>query len=298
MKEKVILVKGTDKREMVREALTILGKELKEKVKKARSIFIHPNLVNYNNPNACTHPEAVRGIIDHISLIRGDQILIGDAGYHDTKQAFKVLNYPSLKRSGNIKLIDLNDDKTIQSFAYTRDLKKRPIGFSKTVTRSDLVIIVAPAKMHSYYTVSLSLKTHIIGSQVVPKSPFGIHARWPWVHTGYKSAHLTLADVYQKHPADLAIIDGTSAMQGNGPSSGETINLGWIIASFNPITADLLATYLMGFEPQKIGYLYLLHQKGLSPIDVKKLEIIGPDPKTLRKKLKPPDSYPDILNWK
>ncbi len=296
--ETVVLVTGVDKREMVREALTILGEEFRTKVRKARCIFIHPNLVNYNNPNACTNPQAVRGIVDHISLLKGDQILIGDAGYHDTKQAFKVLDYQSLKRSGNIKLIDLNDDKIIQSFAYTRDLKKRPIGFSKTASDSDFLILVVPAKMHTFYTVSLSLKTHIIGSQVVPKSPFGIHARWPWVHTGYKSAHLTLADVYQEYPADLAIIDGTSAMQGNGPSDGETINLGWILASFNPIAADLLASYLMGFDPKNIGYLYFLHQKRLSPIDVKELDIIGPNPKTLRKKLLLPDSYPEILNWK
>lgn len=298
MKEKVVLVKGVDKREMVREALVILGDEFRKKVKKAKRIFVHPNLVNYTNPNACTHPEAVRGVIDHISLLRGDQIPIGDAGYHDTKEAFKVLGYSSLKRSGNIKLIDLNEDKTIESFAYTSDLKKRPIGFSKTVTRSDFVIIVVPAKMHSYYTVSLSLKTHVVGSQIVPKSPFGIHARWPWVHTGYKSAHLTLADVYQYHPAHMAIIDGTSAMQGNGPSNGETINLGWIIASFNPIASDLLAVYLMGFDPQDIGYLYFLHKKGLAPIGIKELDIIGPNPKTLRRKLQPPDSYPEILNWK
>ncbi|MBI2049460.1 DUF362 domain-containing protein [Candidatus Roizmanbacteria bacterium] len=298
MKDKVVLVKGTDRREMVRKALTIFGDEFRKKVKKAKKIFIHPNLVNYGNPYACTDKELVRGIVDHISLIRGDQILIGDAGYHDTKEAFKVLDYPSLRRSGNIKLIDLNDDKTTESFAYTSDLKKRPIGFSKTVTRSDLVIIAVPAKMHSYYTVSLSLKTHIVGSQIVPKSPFGIHARWPWVHTGYKSAHLTLTDVYQEHPAQLAIIDGTQAMQGNGPSDGETINLGWIIVSFNPIAADLLASYLMGFDPKDIGYLLFLHQKGFSPIDVNELNIIGPDPKSLRKKLQPPDSYPEILDWK
>lgn len=298
MNNTAILIKGVDRREMVREALTALGAEFKQKVKSAKKIFIHPNLVNYNNPFACTHPDAVRGVLDHISLIRKDQILIGDAGYHDTKKAFEALGYLSLKRSGNTKLIDLNDDQTVESFAYTQDLKKRPIGFSKTVAQADFNIIVVPAKMHSYYTVSLSLKTHIIGSQIVPRSPFGIHARWPWVHTGYKSAHMTLVDVYQKYPAHLAIIDGTQAMEGNGPSSGDTINLGWLIASFNPIVADCLTVYLMGLDPKQIGYLYFLHEKGLGPIDINELKVIGEDPKKLRKSLKRPSSYPEILNWR
>lgn len=283
---------------MVREALTSLGEEFKKRVKNAKKIFIHPNLVNYNNPFACTHPDLVRGIIDHISLLKKDQILIGDAGFHDTKKAFETLDYLSLRRSGNIKLIDLNDDETIESFAYDRNLQKKSIPFSKTVAESDFNVVVVPAKMHSYYIVSLSLKTHIVGSQVVPRSPFGIHARWPWVHTGYKSAHMTLADAYLDHPAHLAIIDGTQAMEGNGPSSGETVNLGWLIVSFNPIAADCLASYLMGFQPKQIGYLYLLHERGLGPIDIGELNVMGEDPTKLRKTLKRADSYPEILNWK
>ena len=295
---KVILVVGQDRREMVREALIKLGDDFVQKVKNSKKIFIHPNLVTFHRKEATTDPEAVRGVIDHISLIRGDEILIGDASYYDTKKAWQNFGWESLKRSGNIKFIDLNDDETIETFAYDSDFKKRPIGFSKTVAESDFNIIVVPAKMHSYYIVSLSIKTHIIGSMVVPVSPFGIHARWPWFHTGYKQAHMSLAENYIKFPAQLAIIDGTQAMEGNGPTSGDEVNLGWLLASFNPICADALACYLMGFEPEEIGYLYYLKEKGWGPINIEEMEIIGPDPRKLRRKLKRPDSYPAIMAWK
>ena len=151
--------------------------------------------------------------------------------------------------------------------------------------------------MHSYYIASLSIKTHIVGSQVVPRSPFGIHARWPWLHTGYAPAHLTLAESYRDHPAQLAIIDGTRAMEGNGPASGTEVNLGWIIASFNPVCADALAAYLMGLNPEDIGYLYHLGQWGVGEIHPEKMHIIGSDPSSLRRELKRPDSYPGILSW-
>lgn len=296
--KRVVIQTGPDRRELVRMALTSLGEEFTKKVKSAKQIFLHPNLVNYTRPEACTHPEALRGVLDHISLIRGDEVLVGDAGYHDTKKAFEALDYASLERSGHIKLVDLNDDQTIESFAYTAELEQRPIPFSKTVSESDFNVVVVPAKMHHYYIVSLSLKTHIVGSQIVPRSPFGIHARWPWLHTGYKPAHLTLAEVYTTHPAQLAIIDGTQAMEGNGPASGTIVDLEWLVASFNLVAADAVAAYLMGLEPKEIGYLYHLEEKGWGPIDVAKLEIIGPDPKTLRRELAKPDSYPGILDWK
>jgi uncharacterized protein (DUF362 family) len=298
-KVQVILVTGADRREMVREALTKLGDLFAQKIKQAKQILIHPNLVTFHRQAACTHPEAVRGILDHISLHRAGEVLIGDAGYHNTKKAFEAFDYPSLKRSGNIKLIDLNDDAAIETYAYTTDFKKRPIGFSKTVAETDFNIAVVPAKMHSYYTVSLSLKTHVIGSMIVKRSPFGIYARWPWLHTGYKQAHLTLAENYQRFPAQLAIIDGTQAMEGDGPASGDEVNLGWLLASFDPIAADTLAAYLMGFEPDReIGYLYFLKEKGVFSIEIEDLEIIGADPKTLRKKLKRPSTWPEISKWK
>lgn len=298
IEKRVALVAGSDRRELVRLALNELGDEFASRAKNAQKIFIHPNLVTHYRKAACTDVEAVRGVLDHTSLIRADEILVGDAAFHGTKKAFEKLDYLSLSRSGNVRLIDLNDDQTIESYAYTADMEKRPIPFSKTVVESDMNIVVVPAKMHSYYSVSLSIKTHIVGSQVVPRSPFGIHARWPWLHTGYKNAHRSLADVYADHPAHLAVIDGTAAMEGNGPATGTAVDLGWVIASFNPVAADALAAHLMGWNPPEIGYLFHLNQKGLGPIDPADMIIKGPDPTVLRRELKKPSSYPALLEWR
>lgn len=296
--KKVVLLEGSDRRELVRTALTTLGNKFTRRIKEAKRIFIHPNLVTHFRKGACTDIEAIRGVVDHISLLRGDKIIVGDAAFHGTKTAFKKLDYESLGRSGNVKLVDLNDDKTVPSFAYASNMKKRPLGFSKTVAASDMNIVVVPAKMHSYYIVSLSIKTHIVGSQVVSRSPFGIYARWPWLHTGYRQAHLSLAEVYAKYPAQLAIIDGTQVMEGQGPAFGKVRNLNWLIASFNPVAADALAAYLMGLEPKEIGYLYHLEKMGFGPIDHRKMEIAGSNPNKLRRTLSRPYSYNEIIQWK
>lgn len=294
----VVIAAGVDRREMVRSALTMLGDALQEKIHHARRIFVHPNLVSNSKQAASTHVEAVRGVVDHISLVRNDEILVGDAAFHNTKKAFDAFDYASLSRSGNVTLVDLNDDETIESFAYTADMKKRSLPFSKTVAEADLNIVVVPPKMHSYYIASLSIKTHIVGSEVVKKSPFGIHARWPWLHTGYKPAHQTLADVYGEHPAQLAVIDGTMAMEGEGPASGNSVNLGWVLASFNPVAADALAAYLMGLNPEDIGYLFHLDHKGFGPIEVTKVHIVGADPQALKRELERPSSYPALAQWR
>lgn len=294
----VALVQGSDRREMVREALTKLGDELVRQVKNARRVFVHPNLVSYHRPEANTHPEAVRGVLDHIFLHRGDVVKVGDAGVRNTKKALRKLGYEQLHRTGIVELVDLNDDATIPSFAYTEAMAKRSIGFSKTVAAADFNVVVVPAKMHSYFGVTLSIKTQVVGSMIVPATPLGMHYRWPWIHTGYGPGNHTLADVYAEHPAQLAVIDGTQAMEGNGPASGDVIDLGWLIASLNPPSADGLAAYLMGYDPDEVGYLHHVSAKGLGPIQPAEVEIVGADPKILRRELKRPDPYPGILAWR
>jgi uncharacterized protein (DUF362 family) len=280
-------------------ALSALGDAFTQKVKKAKKIFVHPNMVSPGNRGACANVETVRGVLDHISLIRADKIKVGDTSFHNTKKGFKQLGYDTLSRSANIELVDLNDDRTIPSFAYDANMNKKPIGFSRTVADSDFNIVIVPAKMHSYTIATLSIKTQVVGSQVVRPSPFGIHARWGWNHTGYPQIHRTFAEVYQMHPADLAVIDGVEAMEGDGPTSGDLVQCRWTIASFNPVTADALAAYLMGLDPVNIGYLYLLDKKGFGPIDIKKMKILGNGKvDKLRKKLRLPSSAPEIFNWR
>ncbi|TSC72862.1 MAG: hypothetical protein G01um101438_261 [Parcubacteria group bacterium Gr01-1014_38] len=297
-KPRVAVVSGTDRRENIRQAQLLLGDPYVERIKTARQLFIHPNLVSDKNQLASTHVEAVRAVLDIISLHRGDEVLIGDASYHDTKKAFERFGYESLRRSGNARFLDLNDDETVETFAYDRHLARQPMPTSKTVLESDCVVLIVPPKMHSYYTVSLSLKTHVVGSMVVPRSPFGIHARWPKVHSGYLAAHRTLADWYQQHPAQAAIIDGREAMEGNGPMSGTKVELNWAVASLDPVAADAMAAWLMGFTPDEIGYLVYLKAAGWI-IDPAEMEVVGePGWQRLRQELARPETWPEIAEWR
>lgn len=275
-----------------------LGEKWTRRAREAERIFVHPNLVNFRRAEANTNATTIRGALDHIAEVRSGPVTIGDAGVHNTKKAFEKLEYKSLERSGNIRLLDLNEDETIASYAYTARMQKRPIGFSRTVAESDFVIAVVPAKMHNYFGVTLSIKTQVVGSMVVPANMMGKHMRWPWVLTDITSASHTLADVFADHPAHLAIIDGVQTMEGNGPADGDMADTHWLVASFNPVSADALAAYLMGWEVHDIGYLHFLNEKGLGPIDISEMDIDGPDPDSLRRDLAKPESYPDMLGWK
>lgn len=295
---RVAVVPGTDRRENIRQAQLLLGEPYKRLITTAKRIFVHPNFVSDTNQLASTHVDAVRAVLDVISLQRADEVLIGDASYHSTKKAWERFGYESLRRSGNVRCIDLNDDETVETFAYDRAFQRRPVPAARAVLDSDCIILVVPAKMHSYYTVTLSVKTHVVGTMVVPRSPFGIHARWPRVHTGYAPAHRTLADWSLEHPAHAAFIDGREAMEGNGPASGTKAELNWAVGSLDPVAADAVAAWLMGFAPEEIGYLFFLREAGYTT-DPAAMEIVGEaNWRQLRHDLQRPETWPEIAGWK
>jgi len=61
---------------------------------------------------------------------------------------------------------------------------------------------------------------------------------------------------------DLVVLDGYKGMEKDGPVYGRGRKLGIAIASADPIAADGLGAKVMGFDPEKIGYLRLIARQG------------------------------------
>lgn len=74
--------------------------------------------------------------------------------------------------------------------------------------------------------------------------------------------HQNLFRLGKKIMPDLVVIDGWWGMEGDGPVYGRRRNLGVAIASTDPIAADAVGAKVIGFEPEKIGYLRLLAKAG------------------------------------
>ena len=81
------------------------------------------------------------------------------------------------------------------------------------------------------------------------------------VHQGYGAINLSIAELAELLMPHLAVIDGLEGMEGNGPVNGTPVKWGIFIAGTNAVEVDVLTTWLMGFDPKDVGYLYILHKK-------------------------------------
>jgi uncharacterized protein (DUF362 family) len=74
---------------------------------------------------------------------------------------------------------------------------------------------------------------------------------------------------------DLGVIDGFVAMEGRGPVGGTPVDARLALASRDSLALDMLATKLMGFDPNKIMYLTSLAEAGFGQGDLAKVNVLG-----------------------
>ena len=126
-----------------------------------------------------------------------------------------------------------------------------------------------------------TLKTHVFTTMTgAMKNAFGglLHFRRHWTHS---RIHETLVDLLtiQKeiHPGLFAVMDGTMAGDGPGPRAMRPVVKNVILASGDMVALDAVAAKLMGFDPMKIDFIRIAHERGLGLGDPTKIEVIGID---------------------
>lgn len=124
-------------------------------------------------------------------------------------------------------------------------------------------------KTHGHTTTTGSMKNAFGG--LIPK----------YRHHAHKKIHEVLVDLLaiQKeiHPGIFTVMDGSVCGNGAGPRTMDPVIGNLILASGDPVAVDALAAKIMGFEPFKIDYIKMAHDRGLGMGDVDQLEIVGMD---------------------
>jgi uncharacterized protein (DUF362 family) len=181
---------------------------------------------------------------------------------------------------------------------------------------TDVMVSLAKLKNHLTAGVTLSMKNlfgitpnTIYGSQAGNEdatdgrlplhNPSGFeHLRFPGLKEGITSKESTwrvpriTVDVCSARPIHLSIVDGITAMKGGeGPWCGGEEKLkftapGVLIAGFNPVSTDAVATAVMGYDnPRAVkgvkpfencdNHLLLAEQAGLGRADLTRIDVLG-----------------------
>ncbi|UCE27701.1 MAG: DUF362 domain-containing protein [Candidatus Coatesbacteria bacterium] len=287
MAPRVSLVAEGDRFRAVTQALGLLADAPLEKAAKAARIVVKPNFVSTYRPLSATHVDAARAVLEYILPAAGGEVLIAEGSAHgSTERAYEDYGYRELCDEYGLEFRDLNFDDTRPFSVLDDKLNKVSIKVARTLLESDFRISVSPPKTHDTVAVTLSIKNAAMGAPQKRSGPLartlnrfcGSAVRddkWA-VHRGCAATHLNLFLLSRVALPHLAVLDGHTAMEGNGPIYGTPVDWGIALASEDAVALDFTCARMMGVEPTRIGYLYYCARAGLgNPDDI---EMVGADP--------------------
>jgi hypothetical protein len=103
-----------------------------------------------------------------------------------------------------------------------------------------------------------------------------LNTRRHWAHRFIHEAIIDLLQIQKEiHPEILALMDGAILGFGAGPRAMEWREAGLVLASRDEVALDVVASKILGFDPQKIKYLNLAKELELGENNLDRVIIEG-----------------------
>lgn len=259
-------------KEAVAEAITLAGgfPELPSRV------LIKANLLSPSDPSAAvtTHPEVVRAICDIISGRGVEDIRIADnPGYifrHQDRELLCRTGMNDIQDEGIAKAGLLSTDGFMEVDPQNA-VSLRSMRVSRMILEAPFVLNASKLKTHVETEITGAIKNMFgISDTETRKKAHGVRS-----HEFLLNA---VIDLFQVKVPDFCIMDAIEGMEGNGPSHGNPVKTGWIVASRNALALDVVEASIMGYKkPYSIPLLEIASRRIAGPFSKDEIDLRGAD---------------------
>lgn len=301
---RVGLAREGDRRKNVYRALDLVRTDVTPRIRE--QVMLKPNFLSGKNQLASSHADAMRGAIDFLLSTPKppDEILIAEGGNENySGEAWDSFGYHVLSTEYPIpiRLVDLNQEKNwVETPIILADRSETTVRMPKTVLDCPCTISVAIAKTHDVCVVTLALKNMIMGTihkpDRVKMHGFKSHAERT-LPAEAQILNINLIRLARFLSPDIAVVDGTLGLQGDGPGGEDGVDFGVAAASIDVFAADAVVAKAMGFEPLDLGLLHYGHQLGMGVADLNEIEVLETQIEAIRQQFKPHAKTPLQMQW-
>ncbi len=250
----------------LKEACDLIG-GLESLIMAGDTVLLKPNLVRpaHYTTGITTNPHLVEAAAILCRRAGAKRLVIADGACvgASTIEAFEQTGLTAVAERQRCELIDLAN-APFEYVANPLAKKMKRIRIPKALLEANVVVNMPVMKTHDALEVSLGLKNMKGMLQTDDKKRFH---KWGLVQSIIDLNHIVLPE--------LTIMDGTIAMEGVGPTAGDPVNLGLILASKDTVAVDTVACEIMGFTLDEVGYVRKAGEAGLGCADLDAIEIEG-----------------------
>jgi uncharacterized protein (DUF362 family)/ferredoxin len=213
-------------------------------------VLIKPNLLTDRRPEEAvtTHPELVRSLI-RLLRAEGAIVAVGDSPANVVKieAVWERTGFRAMCREENVELVNLE-----QGGVRTVEVNGLAFPIAERVLSADVLINVPKVKTHVLTTLTGAVK-NLYGT-IPGFTKASLHKRFPKPRQ-FASVMVALARILK--PA-LSLADGVFGMEGDGPSGGKVVPLGFLAASTDTAALDAGLCRLLDIPVSRVPYLVAL----------------------------------------
>ncbi len=237
-------------------------------IDKKEKILVKPNFLSAALPEKAvtTHPAVLEGLFRILCEEGYLQVQYGDSPGHGSCQAAAgKINLEPVAEKYGIRRANM-EEEVFTSFPEGRTAKE--FYFAKGVTETDTIINVCKMKTHALERVTGAVK-NVYG--------FICGARKAAGHVKYPNASVfarMLADIHRCTDIRLHIMDGITAMEGNGPGSGTPIAMNVLLFSTDPVALDSVFCHLVYLDPQMVPTCVQGREMGIGTWKKEEIQLI------------------------
>lgn len=256
--------------EMMRQGLQMLG-GLSALIDPEEKILLKPNLVRKAPVERAviTHPVIV-GMMARILQEEGyHNVACGDScGVGQAQKAMKDTGMDEYLLRYGAEIVDFHDGGKV-SFPEGKFVKEFML--SREVQEADALISLSKMKTHALERITGALKNQY-------GCVWGLHkAKGHTIYPTPETFACMLADLNRLIRPRLYIMDGITAMEGNGPTSGDPVPMNMILMSKDPIALDTVFAHLIHLDPQLVPTISHGDRMGLGHSCADEIRIFTPD---------------------
>ena len=287
-KERVAITKVVEQRldEAVERVVGLLG-DLDEIVPKGSRVLVKPNFVFTPTDRGITHPELVEALVRLLAETAPKELIIAEGSADTyTTQSFRFQGIYRIAARYGAKVVDLNLEQGVRT-PVPDGLGREYIMVPRAVSEADVFVSLPVFKLWGGSPLSLCLKNLIglyggryyghnkdsdVRGHELPG--YGLPGEVGTELGAHKpsTAHsiCALNSVVHTH---LGMID---ALEG-GDGAGNWLRLDTLIAGRNAVATDTVGLALAGYDAQEHETFRMCAERGLGPIDMAGIEVVGED---------------------
>ncbi len=273
-RSRVALIKCTDYDEekvflAVKKGIDLLG-GVGQFVKPGEKIVLKPNVLIGIDPsrNVSTHPSVFKAVGKLFreagaSISYGDSSAIGSCEFN--------LRRAKLKEAGDESGFTLADFDHGRTVSHKSALLVKQFIIAEGVLAADGLVSLPKFKTHGLTRFTGAVKNQFGCIPGQHKREFHIKMPEP------ERFATMLVDINTYIRPRLFMMDGISAMEGNGPHAGKTRQMNALIISRDPIALDSIACKMIDLNPEFVPTSLPGEQASLGTYHYDRIEVVGDD---------------------